>query len=53
MDKKKKAEYKEEPMFKINKDIEKVFKKNYQESLKIIFSDVSKKIVNLAHNNVK
>lgn len=46
--KNKKAEYKEEPMFKINKDIENVFKKNYQKTLEAIFSNVSKKIIKFA-----
>lgn len=45
---KKKSEYKEEPMFQINKDIENVFKKNYQKTLENIFSNVSKKIINFA-----
>ena len=44
----KKAEYKEEPLFQINKDIEAKLKKNYKKTLETIFSNVSKKIIKFA-----
>lgn len=44
----KKSEYKEEPLFQINKDIEAKLKKNYKKTLEVIFSSISKKIINFA-----